>query len=157
MEEIVLTPLTKVAQIEVSYRNHVPAHERSKIFNSRDAEQILRASWDENKIQLVEQFKVLLMDTSNSCLGIFEVGSGGISSVSADPRIIFPTALIAKASRIILAHNHPSGNGKASDADIKITRKLKEAGKFLDIDVLDHQILTADKYVSLADEGLMPD
>lgn len=83
------------------------------------------------------------------------LGSGGINGTIMDTRRIFQAALKANASGIIIAHNHPSGQLTASDADITITRKIKEAGKFLDIPLLDHMIFTSEKYYSLADEGLL--
>jgi DNA repair protein RadC len=73
----------------------------------------------------------------------------------ADPKIIFKLALDELASGIILAHNHPSGNLTASQADLDLTKKLREAAKFLDIQVLDHIIVAGQKYLSFADEGLL--
>jgi DNA repair protein RadC len=80
---------------------------------------------------------------------------GGISGTVTDVRMIMQTALKSNASAIILAHNHPSGNTEPSDADKKITSKIKEAGQLLEIAVLDHLILTSETYLSFADEGLM--
>lgn len=90
------------------------------------------------------------------CLGISEIGIGGISSCVADPRPIFATALKGKASKIILAHNHPSGSLEPSKADKDITLKAVNGGKLLDIAVLDHLIITSGSYKSFADNGLMP-
>lgn len=110
-----------------------------------------------NRIELVESFKIILLDRRNSCLGISEISSGGISCSTADPKIIFATALKSRASNLILAHNHPSGNIVPSNSDIAISRKLREAGKVLDINVLDHLIVTPDQYYSFANEGkLLP-
>jgi DNA repair protein RadC len=103
----------------------------------------------------VEQFKVMLMNRANKVLGIFELSTGGVSGTVADPKIIFVAALKGGASGIIVAHNHPSGNLTASQSDIDLTRKLKEAGKFLEIQLLDHVIVTTEGYFSFADEGLI--
>ena len=97
----------------------------------------------------------MLMNRANKVLGIFELSTGGVSGTVADPKIIFVAALKGGASGIIVAHNHPSGNLTASQSDIDLTRKLKEAGKFLEIQLLDHVIVTTEGYFSFADEGLI--
>lgn len=148
--------LFRIAEIEIVYKNKTPVKDRPKVTCSREAMTILRSVWDTNKIELVEQFKIMLMDRRNACIGISEVGTGGISGCVVDPKIVFATALKSRASGIILSHNHPSGNLTASQADIDLTRKMKEAGKFLEIQVLDHIIMTSEHYYSFADDGLMP-
>jgi DNA repair protein RadC len=150
-----ISELYKIAEIELVYRTKVKASQRPHITSSREAYQILRQCWDENKIEFVEQFKILLLNRGGKVLGIFEVSSGGVSGTVADPKLIFSAALKANASSLILAHNHPSGNTKPSDADRNLTRKVKEGGKLLEITVLDHIILTTEGYRSLADEGEM--
>ncbi|MBL7870526.1 MAG: JAB domain-containing protein, partial [Cyclobacteriaceae bacterium] len=99
--------------------------------------------------------KVMLTNRANKVLGIFEVSTGGISGTVADPKLIFAAAIKAAASGIILSHNHPSGNLQPSQADIDLTRKIKEAGRFLEIQLLDHIIITTEGYYSFADEGLI--
>lgn len=146
----------KATQVQLTYRSRVPLKERVRVTHSGTAYELLRRSWNENKIELVEQFKILLLDQQNNCLGISEIGTGGLAGCMADPRLIFATALKAKASSMILAHNHPSGNLTPSDTDLQLTRKLRDGGRLLDIAVLDHLILTPESYRSLSDEGLMP-
>ena len=107
-----------------------------------------------NRIELVEQFKILLLDRSNSCLGISHISTGSISGCLVDPKIIFATVLKARASSVILAHNPPSGNLQPSQADIELTKKLKAGGALLDVAVLDHLIVTPFSYYSFADDGL---
>ena len=97
----------------------------------------------------------MLMNRANKVLGIFKLSTGGVSGTVADPKIIFVAALKGGASGIIVAHNHPSGNLTASQSDINLARKLKEAGKFLEIQLLDHVIVTTKGYLSFADEGLI--
>lgn len=97
----------------------------------------------------------MLLNRAIKVLGLFEVSTGGVSGTVADPKIIFTAALKDGASGIIVAHNHPSGNLTASQSDIDLTRKLKEAGKFLEIQLLDHVIVTTEGYFSFADEGLI--
>lgn len=90
----------------------------------------------------------MLLNRMNKVLGIFLVSVGGFAVTICDPKVVFQAALKANASSIILAHNHPSGNLKPSDADLKLTEKLKKGGLLLDIAVLDHLILTEEAYLS---------
>lgn len=147
--------LFQVSEIDVTYRPKFKASERPTITGSRDVYTILNQNWDMNKMELLEQFKILLLNRANRVLGIFEVSTGGMAGTIADPKLIFSTALKACASSIILAHNHPSGNLKPSQADINLTRKVKDGGILLDIAVLDHVILSAEGFYSFADEGLI--
>ena len=145
----------EVAEIQLSYRTTVKPSLRPKISGSRDAYNILLENWDGAKIEFVEQFKVMLMNKANKVLGIFEVSTGGVSGTVADPKLIFAAAIKANACGIILAHNHPSGNLHPSQADIDLTKKMKEGGKLLEIQLLDHVIVTTEGYSSLADEGFI--
>ncbi|CAN5218227.1 JAB domain-containing protein [soil metagenome] len=147
--------LYQVSEIQLSYYPKFKVSSRPTISSSRDAYNILKENWNTGKIDFVEQFKVLLLNCANRVLGIFEASSGGVSGTVADPKTIFAAALKSNASSIILSHNHPSGNLKPSEADLKLTRKLKEAGNFLEIPVLDHIIITSESYLSMADEGLL--
>ena len=148
-----VSEMYKIAEIELVYKTKVKASQRPQVTSSKEVYQILLQCWDENKIEFVEQFKVLLLNRAGRILGIYEVSSGGVSGTVADPKLIFSAALKANASSLILAHNHPSGNTKPSEADRQLTRKVKEGGKLLDITVLDHIIVTTEGYRSLADEG----
>jgi DNA repair protein RadC len=102
-----------------------------------------------------EEFWVLLLNRANRLIRKRRISEGGVSGTVADPKVIFKTALDHLASGIIVAHNHPSGNRTASQSDIDLTRKLKEAGKFLEIQLLDHLIVCGPKYFSFADEGML--
>ena len=97
----------------------------------------------------------MLLNRANRVIGISDISSGGVAGTVADPKVIFVIALKANASSIILTHNHPSGNLNLSQQDISLTNRLKQAGEFLQIDVLDHMIITRDGYYSFADQGLM--
>jgi DNA repair protein RadC len=145
----------QVAEITLSYKTKVKPSERPKISSSRDAYEILLQYWDKDKLELQEQFKVLFVNRAHKVLGQYELSTGGVSGTIADPKLIFVAALKACASGFIVCHNHPSGNLTASQSDIDLTRKLKEAGKFLEIQLLDHIIITTEKYMSFADEGLL--
>lgn len=146
--------LVKVAEVELVYRSKVKASERPTVQSSTDATNILRVLWEDGKMELVEQFKVLFLNRSNKVICIYNVSSGGVTGTVADPKLIFMAALRVNAVSIILCHNHPSGSLKPSRADEELTEKIKQAGNFLDIKVLDHIILTSESYFSFADEGL---
>jgi len=149
------TDWQKVSEIELIYKTKVKSTERPCITSSRDAYRILLDSWDPGKIEFFEQFKVLLLSQSNRVLGIYEVSSGGISGTVVDMRLLFAAALKAAAVGIIITHNHPSGKTIPSEADRNMTRKIREAGKLLDIPLLDHLIVTPENYYSFADEGAL--
>lgn len=156
MEQLVATSSwTIAAEVELIYRSKVKASERPSIKSAADGYQLFFNQWDENKLDFVEQFKVALLNRANKVLGIYEVSTGGISGTVADPRLIFAAALKANACGILLCHNHPSGNLQPSNADIQLTQKIVAAGKFLDIAVVDHIIISQERYYSFADEGLL--
>ena len=145
----------EVAEIQLSYKSKVRPSHRPKITSSKEVYDILLENWNDDKLEFVEQFKVVLLNRANRVLGIYEVSTGGVSATIADPRLIFAAAIKANASAIILAHNHPSGQLKPSDADLKLTKKLKDGGLYLEINVLDHVIVTSEGYYSFADEGVL--
>ena len=147
--------LFQIAEIELVYRSKVKASERPQITASQDAYKVLLQSWNEDSIEFVEEFVILLLNKANKVLGIYKVSKGGVSGTVADPKVIFASAIKANACALILAHNHPSGNLKPSRADEELTTKIKRGGDFLDIKVLDHLIITKDEYYSFADEGLL--
>jgi DNA repair protein RadC len=116
---------------------------------------MFQSNWNYETIEFIEQFKIILLNRANRVLGIVPISVGGTSGTVADPKVIFVSALKCNAASIILVNNRPSGNLKPSHADIELTRKLKGAGQFLDLPVIEHIILTKDAYFSFADEGLM--
>lgn len=146
---------TRVAEVELIYKSKVKASERPVIKDSKDTCNILRQIWNENKMEMQEEFKVLLLNRSNKVVGVYDASAGGITGTIADPRLILAMAIKSLSVSIILAHNHPSGNLKPSKADEDLTMKIKEAAKYHDIKVLDHLIITAEVYYSFADAGLI--
>ncbi len=102
-----------------------------------------------------EEFWILLLNRANEIIKKIRISQGGVSGTVADPKVIFRHALDELASSIILCHNHPSGNFKASQADIQLTQKLVEGGKVLDIPVIDHIIIGEENYYSFADNGMI--
>ena len=147
--------LFQFAEIEVLYRSNQNLTERPTIRHAEDSYELLLSIWDMNKIEMIEQSYLLLLDTNLACMCISLLSTGGINATVVDPRIVFATALKCKSSRIILAHNHPSGNLKPSSADEMITDKLVAGGHLLEIEVQDHLIVTPQGYFSFAEEGLM--
>ncbi|AZA54020.1 JAB domain-containing protein [Chryseobacterium sp. G0201] len=123
------------------------------ITTSRDAVKIFKEHFDSEEIDYREFFFALYLNQANRVLGIKKISESGISSTIVDVRIIMQAALLCNASGIILAHNHPSGNLKPSQEDLNITQKIKEASQFLNIQLLDHCILTSTAYISFADDG----
>jgi DNA repair protein RadC len=102
-----------------------------------------------------EEFWILLVNRANKIIGKHQISQGGVSGTVADPKRIFQLALENLASGIILCHNHPSGNIQPSQQDIKLTRKINEGAKLLEINLLDHIILGDENYYSFADNGMM--
>jgi DNA repair protein RadC len=142
-----------VAALELGRRRReVDSDEKIKIRSSKDAYEVIRP----NLIDLThEVFWVILVNRANRVMKTQKISQGGVAGTVADPKIIFKSALEELASGIIIAHNHPSGNLTASQADIDLTKKLKEGGRLLEIQVLDHLIVAGQKYFSFADEGLL--
>lgn len=147
--------LYQVAEIELKYKSKVKAFDRPQIGSSKDAYNILIQSWDQNKIEFVEQFKVLLLNRAHKVLGVYDVSTGGISGTVVDPRVIFVAALKVNACGMVISHNHPSGNLKPRRQDEELTHKIKHAGQFLEIKLLNHIIITSENYFSFADERLL--
>lgn len=146
---------TKIAKVKLSYSLKVKASERPRITASKEIYEIFSHFWDLDTLEHIEQMKLVLLNRANRVLGIADISSGGVTGTVCDPKVIYQHALEANASSIILCHNHPSGNLTASTEDNKITTKIKEAGKFLDIALLDHLIITTEGYYSYADQGLL--
>jgi len=145
--------LLNICEIKISYNPKISPNKLPKITSSQEAAEVFRANWKD--LKHVESFYILLLNRSNRCIGIKQISSGGISGTVADPKLILQTALIANASSIILAHNHPSDNIKPSENDKKLTTKLTFAGDIIDCTVLDHIILGWEEHFSFANEGIL--
>ena len=145
--------ITIMAAIELGKRRRdEDSPLRTKVSCSRDAADYFRTSLGDLEF---EEFWIMFLDRGNNILGKYQVSKGGISGTVIDVRLIMKEALDKKSSSIILCHNHPSGNLNPSDADLKITRRIKDAGEIMDIRVLDHVIIAGQKYYSFADEGIL--
>lgn len=102
-----------------------------------------------------EEFWIVLLKQNHQIIRLVKISSGGTAGTVVDPKLIFKHALDEIASSIVLIHNHPSGNPKPSEADRSLTNKIRSAGSFLDINVIDHLIVAYDDYFSFADEGIL--
>ena len=142
-----------LSEIQVSYK---PGLKSSKLINSsQDAFEILAELFPEETICLQEQFVVLYVNRANKVIGSYQLSKGGLTGTVADVRLILSVALKTLASGLILAHNHPSGNLRPSEADKQITNKIKQAAKLLDIELIDHIIISSEGYYSFMDEGIL--
>ena len=131
-------------------RNASDAVSKKRISSSRYAYDLLQPLLSDKPY---EEFWIILLNRANKVLGQKMISEGGISGTVVDPKKIFKMALEHHACGIILGHNHPSGNIQPSESDIRITQKLADAGRLLEISVLDHIILADNQYYSFSDEG----
>lgn len=145
--------ITIVAAMELSRRRKdTQEAELEKISSSNDIVSIFQSMLGDLQH---EEFWVVYLNRGNKILAKKQLSSGGMSGTVVDPRMIFKSALDQKAQALILCHNHPSGTAKPSEADIRLTKNMVEAGKVLEISVLDHIIITQKAFYSFADEGMM--
>lgn len=145
--------ITLISALEIGGRRSAQSVQKTlKITSSQDAYQFIGHKLADN---IQEEFWVIFLNRANHILSSKCISKGGLSQTVVDPKIVFNAALEAKSSALILCHNHPSGNLKPSQADIALTSKLQSASKLLDLQVLDHLIITSSSYFSFADEGMM--
>ncbi len=142
-----------IAEIKLSYSTS--KSKKPNITDSKAAYKYFKAAWNMDIIELQEEFRILLLNRARQLLGIYLVSTGGTAGTVVDAKLIFAVALKSGASSIILAHNHPSGNLRASQMDISITKKLRSGALFLDLEITDHIILGKDSYTSMADDGII--
>ncbi|MCX6290862.1 MAG: DNA repair protein RadC [Bacteroidetes bacterium] len=142
-----------VAALELGRRRkETEVKKREKIVSSKDVFEIFGPMLADLHH---EEFWMLFLNRANDVIGKQQISTGGMSGTVVDPKIIFKAALDFKASSVIFCHNHPSGNLKPSEQDIRLTKKLAEAGKLLEISALDHIIVSQHGFYSFADEGMM--
>lgn len=146
-------PEEGIAEIELVY--HPIKRFSVKIKSSKDVADFVRLVFKPGEIELQEQFIVLYLNRALQILGYHKHSKGGITGTVADIRLILAPALKGASTSIILAHNHPSGTLEPSDADIKLTRSVKDSGKIMMLNVLDHVIITKGGHYSMADNSLL--
>jgi DNA repair protein RadC len=149
--------LAKAAQIKAAFElasrleGYAEAGERPIVKTPEDVAGLVKARLKGKK---KEHFLALLLDTRNRLIKLSEISIGSLDSSIVHPREVFKEAISASAAAIIFVHNHPSGDPAASEDDIRLNKRLAEAGEIVGIDVLDHIIIGDRKYLSLKREGL---
>lgn len=146
--------MKKQALKEISLKFTKTEFERKKVTSSKDAADMIKKFYSCD-INIYESFFILLLNRNSTTIGFSKISQGGVAGTVVDLKIIAKYAIDSLASGIILAHNHPSGNLRPSDADMQLTKKVKEGLKLLDVSVMDHLILTEESYYSFADEGVL--
>lgn len=145
--------ITIVAALELGRRRRsTDAQERPSITTSASAHELIRSKLAELPNEV---FWVILLDRGNRLLELRKVSEGGLHGTVADPKVIFKMALDHRASSVVLCHNHPSGQLRPSEEDIRLTRKLTDGGRLLDIAIHDHLIVASSGYYSFADNGML--
>ncbi len=144
-----------VAEVGLTYKTTVPVDGMPRITSPDAAYELLKSLYDKDTLQLQEQFIIVLLDPQKRCLGYATISKGGATSTIVEPKFIFQTALLANANGILLSHNHPSSELRASTADISLTKRLDKAGKLLGIQIVDHIILSSSGYLSMKTKGLL--
>jgi DNA repair protein RadC len=149
MKQIFKSRLQLVKEEEIFYSPKINSSESVNKYS-----EFARSMFNDGSIELREEFFIILLNRANEVIGCSKISEGGYSGTIADGKMIFSTALLhTNANAIILAHNHPSGQLKPSDTDIRLTNKLVQFGEMIDLPILDHLIITAEGYYSFADEG----
>jgi DNA repair protein RadC len=143
-----------IPEITVSFKDAVRASERATVASAADVAKILEIAY-QNCMEHHEEVHVLFLNRSNRVLGISNVAKGGISGAAVDVRIILQTALKVSASAILVSHNHPSGSMKPSQEDLTLTKVIKTGCEAVGVKLLDHVIMTSERYTSFAEEGLL--
>ena len=148
--------IANLGEVTVGYKYNSSLQNRPKITDVKMAHEIIMRMMDMDKIGLQEQIVVLYLNQANLVIGSSNAFTGGLTGSVVDIRIIVATALNLMATGVIIAHNHPSSNLKASTQDITLTKKLKTALSYMDINLLDHLIVTPEnEYLSMSNEGLL--
>lgn len=146
--------MATIANLELKAKKTPSNFEKVKIISSNDAFKVIKQFYFDD-IDIFESFFILCLNRNNQTIAYAKISQGGVTGTVVDIKLIAKYAIDCLASGVILAHNHPSGNLKPSNEDLAITKKVKEGLKILDIQVLDHLILTSQGYLSFGDEGIL--
>jgi DNA repair protein RadC len=142
--------INRVGEISLVYRKI--SEEKITIKNSQNVADFARSIWP-GDIQIIERFLLLVLNRANEVFSWHWISQGGISGTVVDTRLIFKSCIDSLGSSFICVHNHPSGNIQPSNADEILTEKIKNSGKILELELLDHVIISPGKYYSFADEN----
>ena len=146
-----MNDLYNVSEVKLSYETNKTKNRKLKVNSSAKIYDLMIRNWEQ--IEYRESFKILFLDINKNALGINTVSLGGLTDTSVDVRMIMQGALLANSCGIVCCHNHPSGNARPSFADDVVTLKIKQAAKIMDIELIDHLIITKYGYYSYADNG----
>ena len=155
LENITIETSPSLAEVKLSYKTEQSPQTFPQVTSPDEAEKVLRQVWDNDHIQLKEEFIILLLNNSKHCIGWSKISSGGRNATIVDPSAIFTVALLANATSIIVAHNHPSGNLNPSKSDKNLTERIKKSGDMLGITLEDHILMVADDYMSFRAKGIL--
>jgi DNA repair protein RadC len=146
----------KIPEIKISVKyDKAKQSELYKISSSKDIYKLAKKVFNADTIQWTEEQIMFCLNRANNVVGFYKVSSGGTSGTICDTKVILTIALNCCAHTIILVHNHPSGNIKPSENDIAVSKKVKDAAKLLDMQLLDHIIIAEENYFSCADNGII--
>lgn len=139
----------KIEEVKLTYKNKIKAADRPRISCAEDAYSVFLESWDQDQIELLEECKAMFLDRQLRVMSIASISKGGMNGTVVDLRIVFAMALKRRADSLLLAHNHPSGSLKPSQADIGLTKQFYEAGRILQVELKDHLIITNEGFHSM--------
>jgi DNA repair protein RadC len=144
-------------ELSLSYKRSLQLNDPQfmHLNSSSKVSNLLRHIWDEDQLEVRESFYVLFFSSGLDLVGYQKISEGGLDAVIVDLRLLFSIALLSRASSIVVAHNHPSGTLKPSEADKILTKRIVQAGELLSLNLNDHIILTKSSYYSFRDEGLL--
>jgi len=145
--------ITLAAVFEIARRTKSQPFEKNKIVKTPDF--IANIYIPKMRNLQTEEFRVILLNTANVIIKDYIISRGSINASLVHPREVFKPAISSMAASVILMHNHPSGNTEPSEEDISITKQLVDAGKLLDIKVIDHLIIAGEDYYSFVAHGLI--
>lgn len=146
--------LNQVSEFSIKYEKNFSFESLPKMLFSSSCVKVLREVWADD-LNHIERFYMLGLNRANQIVNVSLISMGGVASALVDGKVLFQKALLSNSSSMIIAHNHPSGQCFPSESDKAITRKLVEFGKMIDLQVLDHIILTENSFYSFTDEGLL--
>lgn len=151
----IMNNLSNLGEFTIGYKYCSNIKDRPQLHSTKDAFQVLKMIYDTDRLGIQEQFVVVFLNNSNIVIGCCNLFTGSLNSTTVDLRLIIASALKLMATGIIISHNHPSGKMKASESDILLTRRLKQALALIDIILIDHIIISPfDEYLSLKEDGI---
>lgn len=147
--------LNVIPEFKIAVKRKGFTEEMYSVSSPEAAADVCRKCFDSDVFDWKEEFIVIALNRAHKMIGFYKISSGGVTATVACPKVIFQFALLSNASALLLSHNHPSGNNSPSSGDIELTKKVKEAGRTLDIDVIDHIIVTDKGYYSFNENDLI--